>query len=418
MKNKNTKEIVIKIEGEDWEKALDHAFEKANAKAKIDGFRPGKAPKDVFLKKYGKAALYEEATDSALQVAYAKMIEDNKDLEIVAQPMVDINGVDDNAIEFKFTLTLKPELKLGQYKDLKVKKEKVEVTKEEIAAAIKEMLNKYAESVVKEGAIEANDTAIIDFEGFKDGVPFEGGKAENYSLVIGSNTFIPGFEDQLIGAKKGEEKEVKVTFPEDYHAEDLKGKEVVFKVKVNDVKTTVIPELTKEFFEDLGMEGIDTKESLEKHLEETIKARKDADVENKYIDELLAAAAKNVTVDVPDAMVDEEVNRMINNYKQHLSMQGLTIEQFYQITNSTEADLKEKMKEEASNRVVQRLMLEQIMKEEKIEATDKEAEERAEELSKRYNVTKEELLKEFGGLDMVKYDLQIRRAIEIIKGEK
>ena len=248
---KNVKEINIKIEGQEWEEALDKAFIKANAKAKIDGFRPGKAPKDVFLKKYGKEALFMDAADIVLDGAYHKVFEENKDLEIVAQPEIGLKSIDENGVEFIFTLTLKPEVKLGKYKGLGVKKETVKVTKEEVEHEIEHLRSHYAENVVKEGTVAIGDIAIIDFEGFKDGVAFEGGKGENYSLTIGSNTFIPGFEDQIIGMKKSEEKDINVTFPEDYHSEELKGAPVVFKVKVNEIKEVKIPELDKDFFEDL-----------------------------------------------------------------------------------------------------------------------------------------------------------------------
>ncbi len=416
MEEKNIKKISIKVEGKDWENALDKAFEKANGKAKIDGFRPGKAPKEVFLKKYGKESLYMEAADVCLSDAYTKMLTDNQGLEIVAQPAVDLKSIDESGVEFEFTLTLKPEVKLGKYKGLKVEKEKVEATKEEIENSINELLNRYAESVVKEGSIESGDTAIIDFEGFKDGVPFEGGKAENYSLTIGSNTFIPGFEEQLIGLNKGDEKDINLTFPEEYHSEDLKGKPVVFKIKVNEIKTTSIPELNEDFFADLGMEGINSKESLEKQMEENILTRKEANAENKHMDALLEEAAKEVEVEIPEVMINEEVTRMIGQYEENLKMQGINLEQFYQFTNSNEEALRTQMSEEANKRVKFRLMLEQIAKEENITISDEEAEEEATKLAEKYQMEKEEFLKLFGGTDMIKYDLQMRRAIEILKG--
>ena len=243
---KNIKEINIKVEGKEWEEALDKAFVKANAKAKIDGFRPGKAPKEVFLKKYGKEALYMDAADIVLDGAYRKVFEDNKDLEIVAQPEIGLKSIDEKGVEFTFKLTLKPEVKLGKYKGLNVKKDSVKVTKEEVEHEIEHLRSHYAENVVKEGKVENGDIAIIDFEGFKDGKAFDGGKGENYSLTIGSNTFIPGFENQIIGMAKGEEKDINVTFPEDYHSEELKGQPVVFKVKVNEIKEVKIPELDKD----------------------------------------------------------------------------------------------------------------------------------------------------------------------------
>ncbi len=413
----NIKEINIKIEGKEWEDALDKAFVKANAKAKIDGFRPGKAPKEVFLKKYGKEALYMDAADIVLDGAYRKVFEDNKDLNIVAQPEIGLKSIDEKGVEFTFKLTLKPEVKLGKYKGLNVKKDSVKVTKEEVEHEIEHLRSHYAENVVKEGKVENGDIAIIDFEGFKDGKAFDGGKGENYSLTIGSNTFIPGFEDQIIGMAKGEEKDINVTFPEDYHSEELKGQPVVFKVKVNEIKEVKIPELDKDFFEDLGMEGIDSKESLEAQVKENIKARRDADAENKYIDELLEAAAKNVEVDIPDVMISEEQDRILRQYEENLKMQGLTLEQFYQFTNSDEAALKEQMKDEATKRVTYRLMLEAIAKAEKIEITDEKANEEAETLAKRYQMPVDEFLKAFGGIEMIKYDLEMRGAIDVLKGE-
>ena len=414
-KNKNVREITIKIEGKEWQDALDKAFDKANKKVKIDGFRQGKAPKEVFIKKYGEESLFMDAADLVLQDAYKKMLDDNKDIEIVAQPEVALKSISKEGTEFMFTITTKPEVKLGKYKKLGIKKEKVEVTKEEIENALKETLNRYAENVVKEGKVETGDIAIIDFEGFKDDVAFEGGKGENYSLTIGSNTFIPGFEDQIIGMEKGEEKDINVTFPEDYHSEDLKGQPVVFKVKVNEIKTTKIPELDKDFFEDLGMEGINSKESLEKQLEENIKVHKEQHAEDHFIDELLKKGIENMEVDIPEAMINEELDRMIRQYEENLKRQGLTLEQFYQFTNSDEAALKDQMKEEAEKRVASRLLLEAIKVEEKIEISDKDAKKEAEELAKKYNMEKDEFLKLFGGIEMVKYDMEMRKAIEILK---
>ncbi len=412
---KNKLEYTVKIEGKEWEEAIDKAFVEANKKAKIDGFRPGKAPKEVFIKKYGEESLWLDAADHVLQSAYTKMLDEHKDLELVAQPDVAIKAISKEYVEFNFILITKPEVKLNKYKKLGVKKEEVKVTKEEIDKAILDMRNKYAENVTKEGTLENNDIAIIDFEGFKDGVAFEGGKGENYSLTIGSNTFIPGFEEQLIGMKNGEEREIKVTFPEDYHAEDLKGQEATFKVKLNEIKQVVIPELNKDFFDDLGMEGITDEESLRKQVEDNIKAHKEHHAEDHFIDELLEEGIKNMEVEIPDVMIEEELNRMIRQYEENLKMQGLTLAQFYQFTNSDEAALKDQMREEAEKRVKSRLLLEEITKLEKIEVTDEEAEKEAEDLATKYNMKKDEFLKLFGGIEMVKYDLEMRKAIDVLK---
>ena len=413
---KNTKEITIKIEGDTWKQALENAYKKVSKKAKIDGFRPGHAPKNIFLKKYGVESLFDEASRLCLEVAFDKLIEENKDLEVVAGTKYDIKSVNESYIEYLFTLTLKPEVKLGSYKGLKVKKADVTVTKEEIEEAINKTREQYKENIVKDGSLENGDIAIIDYEGFLDGVPFEGGKGENYALTIGSNTFIPGFEEQLIGMKQGEEKDINVTFPEDYHAEDLKGAKVVFKVKVNEVKEVKVPELDKEFFEDLGMDGIETKEALEEQVKENIKTSKDAQAEDKYTEALLEEVAKTTEVDVPDTMVDDECERMVDHFAEHIQMQGISIDQFYKYTNSNREALKEQYKEEALKRIKYRLILEEIIKAEKIEATDKEIEDKIEELAKKYNMTKEEVKKQYGdNLDYIKYDLEVNKAFDIMK---
>ncbi len=415
MANKNVHEITIKVEGMDWTNACDKAYTKVSKDAKIDGFRKGKAPKDLFIKKYGETNIWLEAADMVLQDAYKKMMEENKDLEIVSQPEVSLKSLTKDYVEFLFTITTMPEVKLGEYKKLGVKKESVEVTEEEVEKALEETKQKYAEIVTKEGKVENKDTAIIDFEGFKDGVAFEGGKGENYSLVIGSNTFIPGFEEQLIGMEKGEEKDINVTFPSDYHAEELKGQPVVFKVKVNEIKTTKLPELNKEFFEDLALDGVDSEETLKETLKTNIKAHKEHHAEEHYIDNILDKAISNMTVDIPDAMIKEETDRMLRQYEENLKMQGITLEQFYQFTNADEAALRDQMKEESTKRVASRLLLEEVKKAEKIEVTDEEAEKEAEEMAKKYQMDKDEFIKLFGGIEMVKYDTEMRKTIEFLK---
>lgn len=413
----NIKEITKKIEGKTWEDAKEKAYKKISQKVKVDGFRPGKAPKDLVVKKYGEDALFLDAADICLEQAYMDMIEENKDLQIVASPEISLKSISAEGVEFTFKLTLKPTVKLGKYKGLNVKKDKVEVTKEEIEHEIEHLRSHYAENILKEGKVENGDIAVIDFEGFKDGVAFDGGKGENYPLTIGSHSFIPGFEEQLIGMEANEEKDINVTFPEDYHSEDLKGKDVVFKVKVNEIKTVRIPELDEEFFEDLGMEGINSKESLEKQIEENIKVRKETDAENKYIDELLEKAAKNVEVSIPEAMIKDEQDRMIKQYEQNLQMQGLSLEQFYKFTNSDEQALRDQMKDEATKRIKFRLMLEEIILEEKIVVSQEEVEEETKKLADKYKMEKDEFIKQIGDIDMIKYDIEMRRAIDVLKGE-
>ncbi|MDD6264032.1 MAG: trigger factor [bacterium] len=412
---KNVHEVPVKIEGEQWTKALDKSFAKKQKTAKVDGFRTGKVPRDIYEKHYGKESLFLEAADLLLQEAYLKAMEDSK-LVPVVQPSVDLKGIDENGVEFVFTIVTKPEVNVKKYKGLNIKPEKVEVTDEEINHELGHLLERYTELVNKEdGAVETGDVAVIDFEGFKDGVAFDGGKGENYSLEIGSNTFIPGFEDQIIGMKSGEEKDLDITFPEDYGAKDLAGAKVVFKVKVNEIKTKEKRELDEEFFEDLGMEGVNSEETLKEEIKKSIEAQKEAEAENNYIDKILEEVSKNVEVDIPEPMVDEEVNRLLKRFEEQMKMQGISLDLYYQFTNSNEEALKSQMEKEAYSNVLYRLMLEEIMNLEKIEVSSEEAEKEAEELAKKYQMEKDKFLDQFGGIEMIQYDLEMRKAIELLK---
>lgn len=411
---KNVHEIEIKIEGEEWTKALDESFKKAQKNVKVNGFRKGKVPRNIFEKNFGIEALYEDAINVVLSEAYTKAIEKDNLIPII-QPKIDIKEINENFVIIVFTITTKPDVNVKKYTDLKVKKDKVNVTKEELDSEIGKLLEKYADVVVKDGKIENGDTAVIDFEGFKDGVAFEGGKGENYPLEIGSNTFIPGFEEQLLGLKAGDEKDVNVTFPEDYHAEDLKGAPVTFKVKVHEVKTKQLPEMNEEFFKDLGFDDVETEEQLRDLIKVDMESKKEYEIENKYVDELLEAAAKNTEVELPEELIEEEIHRMMHQYEDNLKMQGITLEMFYKFTNSNEEALKDQMREEAEKRVKYRFMLEEIAVLEKIEVSDEDAEKEADDLAKKYNVTKEELLKEFGGIESIKYELQMQKVIDVMK---
>ena len=400
--NKNVHEVTIKIEGESWEKALDRVFKEKQKTVKVDGFRKGKVPRSVFEKKFGKESLYFDAANAVLEEAYAKVMTDSKLIPVV-QPAVDIKDITDKGVEFIFRIVTKPEVKVKKYKGLGVKPEKVKVTKEEIEHELGHLLERYTELVTKEGKVENGDVAIIDFEGFKDGVAFDGGKGENYSLEIGSNTFIPGFEEQIIGMKTGDEKDLKVTFPEDYGAADLAGAPVVFKVKVNEIKEKKERELDEDFFEDLGMDGIDSEEKLKEEIKKSLEAQKEMDAENKYVDTLLETVSKNVDVDIPEEMVEEEVDRLMTRFEEQMKMQGISLDVYYQFTNSDEKALRDQMEKEAYNNVLYRLMLEEVMNLEKIKVSMEEAEKEAEELAKKYQMEKEEFLKQFGGLELVQY---------------
>ena len=414
VKNKNIHEIDIKIEGKEWTDALDKVFKQKQKTAKVDGFRKGKVPRNIYEKKFGKESLYMDAVDMVAQDAYLKALEDSK-LVPVVKPEINIKNVTDNGVEFIFKIITTPEVNLKKYKGLGIKPKKVKVTKEDIDHELGHLLERYTELVVKDGKVANGDVAIIDFEGFKDGVAFDGGKGENYSLEIGSNTFIPGFEEQVIGMKTGEEKDLNLTFPEDYGAKDLAGAKVVFKVKVNEIKEKKARELDEDFFEDLGMEGVDSEEKLKEQIKSSIASRKEVENENQYVDELLEAVGKNVEVDIPQEMVEEEIDRLMGRFEEQMKMQGISLDLYYQFTNSDENALRSQMEKEAFNNVLYRLMLDEIAKEEKIEVTDKEVEEEAEKLAEKYQMKKDEFLKQFGGLDLVKYDLEVRKTVDLLK---
>ena len=413
-KAKNIHEITIEISGDEWKEKLDETFKKVIKKVKVDGFRPGKVPRNIYEKKYGVQSLVVEAVEDNMQDAYKKALEEFNDMPIV-QPTVGIEKADNEGVIYKFTFVTKPEVKINKYTDLKVKEPKVKVTDKDVDEEIEKMRKEYADLQVKDGKIEEGDTAIIDFEGFDGDKAFDGGKAENYPLEIGSHSFIPGFEEALIGLKAGDKKDVKVSFPEDYHADELKGKPVVFKVLVHEVKTKVYPELNEDFFLDLGFEDVNTIDDLKKMIKENMTEQKKYEAENKYVDELFDALLKEVEVEIPHELIHEEIDNMIEQYKERLKMQGLTLEQFFKYTNSDENALRDQMHEEAEKRVKLRFALDEIIAIEKIEVTDEEAEKHAEEKAKKHGMDKDEFIKAFGGIEMIKYDIKVEKVIEILK---
>ena len=408
------KEVNYKVNGEEWNKAQDKAFNKLNANRKIDGFRKGKAPRSIFENKF-PGEITMEAANQLIDKKYREVIMD-KDNRPVVEPKVNIVKLDDKELEVNFVFVTEPEVKLGEYKNLGVKKDVVKVTKDEIQKRIDSLLKDYAELVVKEdGKVESGDVAVIDFEGFKDDVAFDGGKGENYSLEIGSNTFIPGFEDGVIGMKKGDTKDIKLTFPEDYGVADLAGSDVVFKVTVNEIKNKVIPELDKDFFDDLGMDGVTTKEELETKMKEEIKADKEGTAEAKYVDALLEKAVSNMTCEIDDEIVEAEAKAMYTDYLERMQMQGITEEMYLQYANTTKEDIINHMKDEALNRLKNSYLLQAVIKAEGISATKEEAQKEIEDMAKKYNMTSEDGERSIGGIEAMRYDLEVRKAIEFMK---
>ena len=412
MSNKHV--ILKKVEGENWKNALDKSFLKNVKEAKVDGFRKGKCPRDVFEKKYGVEALYNDAVDIVLPGLYTEVLKESA-LEPVVQPSIDIKEINKDGVSIEFTIITAPVANVKKYTGLKVTREKVKVTDEEITEEINRLKDQYAEIAVKEGKIESGDTAVIDFEGFKDGVAFEGGKGENYPLEIGSNTFIPGFEDALIGLSTGDKKDIPLTFPENYPSEELKGAKVVFKVTVHEVKTRLIPELDKDFFTDLGIEGVTNETELRNHVKNNISLRKEKEADNKLVEDILASVAKETEIVLPEELIHDEIHHMIDNYAQRLQMQGLSLEQYMQFTKQTFESLQEQLKPEAKKNITYRYMLEEIAKKEGIVISDEEADNEAETLSHTYQMTKQELINAFGGIEMIKYDLKIRKTIDFLK---
>lgn len=409
-------ELEFKIEGKEWGKLQDDAFNKLNKNAKVDGFRPGKASREMFEKKYGKQEIIFEASDMAVKKEYERIMHEGKILPVI-EPKIEMVACDEEKLEVKFVFVTEPKVELGAYTNLKVKKEKVKVTKEEVKNRIDALLNEYAEIVEKDGKVENGDVAVINFAGFKDGVAFDGGTAENYSLTIGSNTFIPGFEDGVKGMAKDEEKDIELTFPEDYMSEELKGQKVVFKVKVNEIKTRVVPKLDKDFFEDLAMEGVTNKEELEHEITHELEHQKEHELEHAYEEKCLEKAASNMKIDVALELVDDEVEHMYKEFMQRMAMQGITEEMYYQYTKSKKEDITSQMKDDAEKRIKYRYLLKEVIKVEKIKVTDKEAKERVKEMASMYQVDEETILKEVS-LENVKFDLMYQKALDVVTSNK
>ena len=410
---KNVHEVEIKLENE-WVSALDAVFKKKNKEVKIDGFRKGMASKEIYLKHFGIESLYADAIDACISVAYKKALDAEKLIPVI-EPQVDVTGISDTNVIFKFTIITKPEVTLGDYKNLKVKKEETKVTDEEVEHEIEHMRSHMADVVVKEnGEVAVGDTAVISFTGVVDGKEIEGGKGENYPLEIGSHSFIPGFEEGVVGMKVGETKDLKLKFPENY-VEDLKGKEVTFTVTVNEVKMRVLPEMNKEFFEDLGYDEVTDEAGLKAKVKEELTHQKEHQLEDVFMDKVLEAAAKNMKVEINPEIIDDEVHRMINQYAEQLKMQGMDFNEFMKMTGTKEEDLHKQMEPEAEKRVKYRFMLEKVAEVENISFTKEEIDNKANEMAASYGVTKEELLKAFGSLEVVEYDMKMHKALEILK---
>lgn len=411
---KNVKEITIKVEKEEWLSILKDTFNKNKKDIKIDGFRKGSVTWDLYVKKFGVESLYNDAINMVLDKKYSEAYKE-AGIEPVVQPSADIKEINEDGVTVSFTFISKPVVELGKYTKLGVKKETAKVTKEEIATELDNLRNKFAEIIEKEeGKVEKGNTAVIDFKGVVDGKELEGGTGENYPLEIGSNTFIPGFEDGVEGMGIGETKVLNLKFPENY-VEDLKNKDVEFTVTVKAIKERKLPEINEDLYADLGYTDVKTKEELEAKIKEHLLEHKNQDIENKYLDEVLKKAVENMKVEINEEIIHEEIHRMIDQYSQQLKMQGLSIEQYLEFTKSTMEDLENNMKPEAEIRVKERYLLEAVAEKENIEVTEEEVKEDIERISSMYGVEKEEIVKMIGGEDMIKYDVKMRKALDFLK---
>ena len=406
----------VKLEGKEWKDCLKHAFDKKKKDIKMDGFRKGQVPYDVYVKKMGVEALYMDAVDIAVDVLYARLLKDDKTIIPVATPGIDIKNINHDEIEIEFTLVSAPKVELGKHTKLGVKKEEVVITDSQIEHELHHLQEQFVE--VKEldddAEIKEGNVAVIDFEGFKDGKAFKGGKGEDYSLEIGSHTFIPGFEEALVGLKKGDTKDVNVTFPENYHSEDLKGQPVIFKVTVKAVKERVLPEFNKEFFEDLNVGGVESLEDLKKYIKENMTAERSKQIEDEYLFKCLDEVVKNSKFDIPEEMTEDETNRLVKEFSEKLSYQGLKLEDYLKYINSNINDFKATLKDEANKRVGYRLIMDAIIENEKIEVSDEELESELKKTSEQYKMSVEDFLKEIGNKELFKYDLLMRKAMEIV----
>ncbi len=414
-KEGNQGTLTVEVPSEDFNKALDEAFKKVVKQVQVHGFRKGKVPRKLFEQRFGVESLYQDAIDIVLPKAYSDAVEETG-IEPVDRPEVDVQQIEKGQpLVFTADVTVKPEVKLGDYKGLTYEEQSTEVTEEDVENELKQQQERQAELVVKEeGTVEDGDTVVMDFEGFVDGEAFEGGQADNYSLEIGSGSFIPGFEEQLVGKAAGEEADVQVTFPEEYHAEDLAGKEATFKVKIHEIKGKELPELDDEFAKDVD-EEVESLDELKKKTRDRLEEQKKTDAENQKRDTLVQKASENAEVEIPQAMVDTELDRMVSEFEQRLQMQGMTKDMYFQFTGQDEDALREQMQEDASKRVKTNLTLEAIAEAENVEATEEDVNSELENMASMYQTDVAQLTQMLGGnTDMVKEDLKVRKAIDVL----
>ncbi|WP_075878073.1 trigger factor [Merdibacter massiliensis] len=414
LKEKSTGELTAVIEGDTWKNAQKKAFNKLKRNINIPGFRKGQAPAALIKKHVPVQNILMDAVEEIANDVLSDSVKEH-DLWLVARPTLSIDEINEEKVILKFICAVKPEVKLGEYKNLPIKKKTTRVTQKEIDAEVERLQERYADLVIKEeGAVENGDTAVIDFEGFKDDVAFEGGKGEDYPLEIGSGSFIPGFEEQLVGMNKGETKDINVTFPENYGASDLAGQPAVFKVTVKEIKTKVLPEANDELVKEAKIKDVETLEDYRAHMKKTISERKEQENEEAFTNELLTKIVENAEVEIPDAMIDSETDQMVNEFKQRLSAQGFTLEQFASVTGQGEDSIRNEMRKDAEKKVNVRLVLDAIAEAEKIEISEEDIDKELQAIADQYGMPLEQV-KQLISNDAVSYDLRQRKALELIK---
>ena len=411
----NMAKLTIEVSAEELEGALQKAYQKQKGKISIPGFRKGKVPRQLVEKMYGPEIFYDDAANALITEAYAKAY-DESGLDIVSQPKIDVTQIEKGkAFIFTAEVAVKPEVTLGQYKGIEVDSFSTEVSAEEVEAKLAEEQNKNARTITVEGRpVQDKDEVVLDFEGFVDGVAFEGGKGENYPLTIGSGSFIPGFEEQLIGVEPEQEVEVKVTFPEDYHAEDLKGKDAVFKCTVHEIKAKELPELDDEFASEVS--EFDTLEEYKADVEKKLREEKESTGKRAQEDQAVNAIIANAEMDLPEAMIETEARQMLDNFAQRLQQQGLTFEQYMQFTGMTVDKMTEEMRPQAEKRIKTRLVLEAIVSAENIEVSDERLDEEVAKMAEAYGMEVDKL-KEYMGdreKEQMKLDMAVQDAITFV----
>jgi len=410
----NTGTLTVEVPVEKVNAGLSQAFKKVVKEVESPGFRKGKMPRPMFEKMYGVESLYNEALDFILPEAYGEAVEE-AGIDPVDRPEIDIEQMEKGkALIFKAVVTVKPEVKLGEYKGIEVTRQDTSVTDEEIEEQLKDSQTKFAELVVKEeGEVVEGDTVTLDFKGFADGVPFEGGESENFDLEIGSGSFIPGFEEQMVGMKVGEEKSIEITFPEEYHAAELAGKPAVFEVKVNEVKGKEIPELNDELAKEID-EEVENLDELRTKLKEKTAAEKLTASETALRDDLVESASRDAEIDIPEVMINAEVERMMEEFGQRLEQQGMTLDLYFQFSGQDEEALRSQMQDDALSRVRVSLTLEAIGKAEDIKVEEADIDAEIQKMSDQFGMPAEQIKATLGGTSVLENDLRFNKTVEFL----